>query len=167
MSWAPPPPTEAAWAAGFIDGEGCFTGTESQQLTVVQADREPLERLQRICGGAGWISERRANIGKKRLWAYNLAKFEDFQQVVALLWPHMCGAKREQVYATTMRVRACRLARLVNGQIDKSRKLTLGDAREIKVRVAAGEDHGSIAADYGCCRQNVNAIARGRSWKAA
>lgn len=41
------------WAAGFYEGEGfaCQTGV-SEQLSAVQVNREPLERLQEFFGGS-------------------------------------------------------------------------------------------------------------------
>ena len=170
MAFTTPAKAEVAWAAGFIDGEGCFTGTESQQLTVVQSDIEPLERLQRIFGGVGWISSRvpgTLGAAPKPSWGWHVAKFEDFQQVLVFLWPYMCTPKREQARAATLRVRAYRLGRLVDGKIDKTRKLTAADATRIKARIRSGDAHRAIAVDYGCCRQNIDAIARGRSWRAA
>ena len=44
-----------AWIAGFLEGEGSFSGSDSGgQITVsaVQVQREPLERLQIALGGA-------------------------------------------------------------------------------------------------------------------
>jgi LAGLIDADG endonuclease len=45
--------TELAWAAGFIDGEGCFSILKGVKysyfrLTVAQVDRRPLDRLAKI-----------------------------------------------------------------------------------------------------------------------
>jgi hypothetical protein len=44
---------DIAWAAGFIEGEGCFGAYSNSgvSLTVPQVQREPLERLQRLFGG--------------------------------------------------------------------------------------------------------------------
>lgn len=45
--------TEIAWAAGFIEGEGCVqvTNFKSIVLSAVQISREPLDRLVRLFGG--------------------------------------------------------------------------------------------------------------------
>ena len=43
---------EIAWAAGFIEGEGCFQSRgAAAQIVVSQVQLEPLVRLQRIFGG--------------------------------------------------------------------------------------------------------------------
>lgn len=39
------------WAAGFIEGEGCFSRGTSQRIDVEQVDREPLDKLQAMFGG--------------------------------------------------------------------------------------------------------------------
>ena len=40
------------WAAGFLEGEGCFHQTRnSESASATQNLREPLERLQRLLGG--------------------------------------------------------------------------------------------------------------------
>ena len=49
--------TDLAWAAGFIDGEGCITilvdrGRHTAAITVGQVNRRPLDRLQEILGGS-------------------------------------------------------------------------------------------------------------------
>ena len=46
---------DIAWAAGFIEGEGCFGAPVNVRtgvsVSAAQVQREPLERLQRIFGG--------------------------------------------------------------------------------------------------------------------
>lgn len=44
---------DIAWAAGFIEGEGCFSssGRGGTFINVKQVQREPLERLLRMFGG--------------------------------------------------------------------------------------------------------------------
>ena len=48
-----PTEVEYAWAAGFIEGEGCFfsNGVYAVQLRITQVNLEPLTRLQAIIGG--------------------------------------------------------------------------------------------------------------------
>ena len=48
---------DLAWAAGFIEGEGCIirtckVGLGSEKINAVQKTPEPLERLQAMFGGA-------------------------------------------------------------------------------------------------------------------
>lgn len=43
---------DIAWAAGFVEGEGCLHATSSApMLDATQCQREPLDKLQRIFGG--------------------------------------------------------------------------------------------------------------------
>jgi len=42
---------ELAWVAGFLEGEGTFAFSRSAQVTAVQVQREPLDRLLQILGG--------------------------------------------------------------------------------------------------------------------
>jgi len=43
--------TDLAWAAGFIDGEGCLSFCPNPQLSASQFNLEPLEELQLLFGG--------------------------------------------------------------------------------------------------------------------
>jgi hypothetical protein len=44
---------DLAWAAGYLEGEACFSRTNSSEMVqVVSTDREPLEYLQEIFGGS-------------------------------------------------------------------------------------------------------------------
>lgn len=49
-----PTSMDVAWAAGFIEGEGCFYKHPQGGLTLIvtQVDRAPLDRLMRFFGGA-------------------------------------------------------------------------------------------------------------------
>lgn len=42
---------DLGWIAGFIEGEGTFNSRHAAYVGAVQVQREPLERLQRLCGG--------------------------------------------------------------------------------------------------------------------
>ena len=45
--------TALSWAAGFLEGEGCFIASgASITVTASQVQREPLERLQLLFGGS-------------------------------------------------------------------------------------------------------------------
>lgn len=39
------------WAAGFLEGEGCFTSSSAITLSASQIEVEPLDRLRLIFGG--------------------------------------------------------------------------------------------------------------------
>ena len=168
MAYTTPAPTDLAWAAGFFDGEGCTTGTECQQMSVTQSDLEPLERLQRIFHGWGSIrlkNDHHNPMTTKPCWAWHVSAFEQFQQVLALMWPYLGTAKREQARRTIERVRTDRCRRYVNGKPYKTRRLSAADVVAIRGRAAAGERHNAVARDFGVSRQMVNAIIARRTWK--
>lgn len=42
---------DIAWAAGFLEGEGCFTWKDTECIVAPQVQREPLSRLASLFGG--------------------------------------------------------------------------------------------------------------------
>ena len=42
---------DLGWAAGFLEGEGCFHWHTTPTITAGQVDLDPLERLQNLFGG--------------------------------------------------------------------------------------------------------------------
>jgi len=61
---------DLAWAAGFIEGEGCFSSINRNPcVSVVQVQREPLERLVAMFGGN--LGVYRRNTGKHAGKEYN------------------------------------------------------------------------------------------------
>ena len=51
---ASPTSADLHWAAGFLEGDGYFghASTASCEVEVLQLNREPLDRLQRLFGGS-------------------------------------------------------------------------------------------------------------------
>lgn len=91
---------ELAWAAGFIDGEGCFSikrrkTKPTPSFRIVQVDPRPLQRLQAVIGGSltGPTSPP-SHKGKPFyiLCLYNKALYPQVER----LWPYMCEPKKEQ-----------------------------------------------------------------------
>lgn len=81
---------ELMWAAGFIEGEGCFSYDTSPTITVAQDTKntEPLYRLQEMFGGS---------IGPARTclqWRmYGMSAVE----LMYLLRPHMSKKRQHQI----------------------------------------------------------------------
>lgn len=115
---------ELAWAAGFVDGEGCFsiaTGSETAQIrarfNIVQAESgaETMCRFQNALPfGAqilGPYTNRNPN-AQAQYW-YTLSGFEDVQALLALLWTWLSPVKRAQAKAVLgpARVRGLAIAR--------------------------------------------------------
>jgi LAGLIDADG endonuclease len=90
---------EYAWAAGFIDGEGCFSLHSNQRvrLSVVQHDLRPLKKLQTIIGGSicgphGPYS----NGSTTPRWTLSMGAQKQLTEQVQMLWPYLSEPKREQ-----------------------------------------------------------------------
>jgi hypothetical protein len=119
-----------AWAAGFVDGEGCFhltrvrdkrRGSQGRDyrrpsLITNQAGDESgpptvLLRLHATLGGriAGpidrskWAGERQL---WRVLWSHRITSHEGVQAAVVMLWPWLGDIKREQAKAVLLGARA-------------------------------------------------------------
>lgn len=88
-----------AWAAGFMDGDGCFMfGQSHAAVTILQTDSEPLIRF-RDTVGCGSIYGPRAQAGRlnrKPVWRFQATGLERGQAIASMLWPWLGRAKREQ-----------------------------------------------------------------------
>lgn len=103
---------EWAWAAGFIDGEGCFTprkthGGKYRTITLVvgQVRKEPLEKLAKILGVQvrGPYTRRDGELGQKPSYSVSLSGAR-LEKIIEHLWPHLCAPKREQYNAAIDRI---------------------------------------------------------------
>ena len=99
---------ELAWAAGFIDGEGCFGFYTYKQkprttlygmvkLDVSQANREPLDRLQKALG-VGNVSgpHKRKNPKWSPIFHLQVYGIADLQHAIDALSPWLCSIKKTQ-----------------------------------------------------------------------
>jgi len=57
-------PTDAAWVAGLIDGEGCFTVDNGPRIAVDSTCRSVIEEIHRILGGACGMLNRKTCKGR-------------------------------------------------------------------------------------------------------
>lgn len=91
--------TDLAWAAGFIEGEGCFLINQSRVtnfhvfLKVAQVDKVPLVKLHSLFGGSLLQYKQRENRSAAWLWAVGIGFMRD---TMPLLIPYMTGNKRKQ-----------------------------------------------------------------------
>src|SRR6266540_1233355 len=87
---------ELAWAAGLFDGEGStiVTGRCSFVVTVAQNEPFVLERFRRAVSRGKVFGPYLS--GGRIQWAYRVARFEQAQYVLCLLWRWLSPAKREQ-----------------------------------------------------------------------
>lgn len=95
--------TDLAWAAGFVDGEGCFSmkrrshGTRfGFRFTVNQIDRRPLDRLAKILG-RGVVKGPRISKSAKHspVWRLDISGKHAIT-IYELLEPYLSEPKREQ-----------------------------------------------------------------------
>lgn len=92
---------DLAWAAGFLVGEGWATLTgragrrTSPVLACEQAEREPLEQLQRIFGGT-ILSPRHRSENRKPIHKWELAGHTNVQNAIAQMWSWLSPRRREQ-----------------------------------------------------------------------
>lgn len=65
------------WAAGFLEGEGCFSTCggkyPSAQVDAAQIQREPLERLQRLFGGRVSVMRQGTKPDASPLWRWRVS----------------------------------------------------------------------------------------------
>ncbi|HEX9696833.1 MAG TPA: LAGLIDADG family homing endonuclease [Actinomycetota bacterium] len=101
-----------AWAAGFFDGDGCFSAASARIATITQVDREVLERFQATVG-FGTIYGPYENSGARRetrqpfsFWRTN--RFEHTQALAAMLWFKLGEAKKQQAIATLSGSELCK-----------------------------------------------------------
>lgn len=95
--------TDLAWAAGFIDGEGCIQiakGTTgdgytyySLNLTATQLDPEPLEKLRAMFGGSIMLTNSAARRNNP-IWRWQAAPVPALAALVAML-PYLTVKRRE------------------------------------------------------------------------
>lgn len=96
---------EAAWAAGFFDGEGTYyrrtRRTQKEcNMEVSQLDIRPLERFLSAVN-EGKIISRNGRKHTKPHFMWVCYKQEDRENVVNKLWPFLSEPKKEQI------LRAC------------------------------------------------------------
>ena len=110
---------EAAWAAGFFDGEGCVRVEGHPRRPAVKMELsqasaaavpETLERFRWIVG-AGTVSGPRivaSPWSKLPQYRWTLTRFAEIERVVALLYPYADVVKRERMVSCVERVRRLR-----------------------------------------------------------
>jgi hypothetical protein len=113
--WAPDR-EELAWAAGFFDGEGCFSYTDKAayaSVSIAQVERLPLERFQAAVAGMGTIygpyfKVYPGRMSKQPWHQYRAYRREHVQAIVALLWFKLGPTKRAQAVQVLRKLRSCK-----------------------------------------------------------
>lgn len=165
---------ELYWAAGFIEGEGSFSSTlvtPSRAINwrimigVVQVQRQPLERLERLFGGSiGVKSEASGSHSKTFVWFISGRKAA---AIAMTLWSILSPRRREQIELMISRWKGNRtqaeagLSRRGEGHYNV--KLTAAQVTEIRAQPDANKQ--DLADRYGVTRQNIDGIRRRKSWR--
>jgi hypothetical protein len=94
---------DIAWAAGFIEGEGSFIGYIAAgkhlrtQITAVQVQKEPLERLHKLFGGTLWFHAKKpTNERQNPAWRWQLGG-KEARRLMHVLYPFMSPKRQEQI----------------------------------------------------------------------
>jgi len=95
-----PSPTELAWAAGIIEGEGCFgIGNRSKKdrhlrpkIVVGNTDRAMTDQLRYLFGGSIWYRDR--DFPRKPMWTWTVACKKAIETIRSIS-PYMV-TKRDQ-----------------------------------------------------------------------
>ena len=88
---------ELYWAAGFLEGEGCFT-LQRKQPTVcaAQVDRQPLERLQRVFGYGNIRFLPRYQPNHRHAWQWTILS-RRATAVMMTLYPLLSPRRQERI----------------------------------------------------------------------
>ena len=88
---------EQAWAAGFFDGEGCFSVSKRGYAVcmITQNDTEALLRFKDVVG-VGRVSEGRVTKHGNEEFQYRVFGYNNVQHIVCTLWKNLSGPKRAQ-----------------------------------------------------------------------
>jgi hypothetical protein len=88
--------TDAAWAAGFLDGEGCImVGTRDVPVVVfTSTDLAPLERLRELFGGS-LAEKRQTEARRSQTWDLHVRSALRVRPLLETVMPYLV-AKREQ-----------------------------------------------------------------------
>jgi hypothetical protein len=118
---------ELAWAAGFLDGEGCIrakkTGSQPYlSITMPQVDPRPLQRFARVVGGRinGPYDRKGGNNPNARPCYELVAYSREAWPILSALWPFLSEPKREQAKRTIRKLYTDRRAWVANGGIPRS-----------------------------------------------
>ena len=102
--------TEAAWAAGFFDGEGCTTINKSRpkeraldkarpqlglRMSLAQVQIEPLIRFRDAVGVGAIRGPYLYSTNRQPHWQWNVSNM-DVIKVLDIIWPYLSVVKQRQ-----------------------------------------------------------------------
>jgi hypothetical protein len=96
-----PTDTDHAWAAGFLDGEGCFyIGRKGPRgwrvsLSASQNNRSPLDKLATMYGGTVHVQYHASEARRNVCWQWQVASAIALRRALPEILPHLVGKKEE------------------------------------------------------------------------
>lgn len=93
------------WAAGFLEGEGCFYWRNTEMIAAGQVQKEPLLWLQQMFGGNIALKKN----GKNAIWSW-LVCGSRARGIMLTLFPLMSTRRKEQITTAFRKIRISRQA---------------------------------------------------------
>lgn len=129
---------DLAWAAGFLDGEGCFrAGSRGKtehirpEIIAYQAtNRAPIDRLQTILGGRVYVVPAKTVTGRQQ-YRWHLEGACNLVEVIPLLLPHL-SVKQEQALALLKLVRLMGITTRISDGVKEQRNALVVELRDLK-----------------------------------
>lgn len=92
---------DAAWLAGFIDGDGCITLSKRRHYTpllvIDSCDAELLEKVKRIIGAGYVCCKPKYKNHHRQAWSFRLNNFEVLCGVLREIYPFLsCNVKKQR-----------------------------------------------------------------------
>jgi hypothetical protein len=89
---------DLGWAAGFLEGEGCFHHNSSKyrvpQIDAVQVNREPLTQLRSFLGGS--VALRHGRVYQSDFWVWQVGGTRA-RGVMMTMYPMMSAKRQGQI----------------------------------------------------------------------
>lgn len=127
--------TERAWAAGLIDGEGCFSTHSADprypypRLTITQSDPEVLVRFRQLFAVGSVRGPYDARASQRRsTWVYAATGALTVRRIYDAIAPYLSGPKRRQAEGVFQRYDDSKKQPELIGQ--KERAMEIGKDRE-------------------------------------
>lgn len=155
-----------AWAAGFFDGDGCFSGASSRIATITQTDARILRRFQHVVGLGNiygpYLSGVQDSWSHQPAFQWRTNTFEHTQALAGMLWFMLGSAKKQQAVGTLEGAGYCKRGHFTAGGrgcptcVAQSweRKRTSGLCRRGHDKMGLRQCT-TCKADGGCVREDV------------
>lgn len=88
---------QLGWIVGIMEGEGWFVkNPKTPRASVAMTDYDTIEKFIEIVG-VGHLSERHFKGNKKSQLAWNLGVYEDLEDFLTMIIPHMSARRSERI----------------------------------------------------------------------